>query len=110
MLKKYAKTLSGYDIVVIQELLGDGSALTNWIAMQSELAGYDCDTLTDPAGRSGRRHTDRRRHTRRPDGCRSGQESPSVDHIALGHRVMGTHTCIGCNGHDASVRPVTPSP
>jgi Endonuclease/Exonuclease/phosphatase family len=54
LLDTYAQIISQYDIVVLQEILVDGTPLTIAIANRLALANYDCQTVSLPSGRAGR--------------------------------------------------------
>jgi hypothetical protein len=54
LIARYAQKMSQYDIIFVQELLNDGTSLTNAVANDPQMAAYDCHTISQPSGRVGR--------------------------------------------------------
>jgi hypothetical protein len=54
LIARYAQKMSQYDIIFVQELLNDGTSLTNAVANDPQMAAYDCHTVSEPSGRAGR--------------------------------------------------------
>jgi len=55
LLDTYANIISQYDIVVLQEVLANGIPLTTALANRPALASYNCQTVSIPSGRAGRK-------------------------------------------------------